>query len=368
MPIKCNGYYVRCNQVYDPRGRDMAESLGGGRMIGPCKPVDGGWVLSGPAAQRLFDKSAIGKPMPENQLLLQASEMLFCARHRHLQLEDNWLENELSSNVEILHETAAMEALRVPGEKIVLSSNVVEISPESIVSNGTWALRWERTLKVKNDLPTAEVIWVREFEPIDWPSLYEWAAEVNAIGRIAEVLIVDEEMGVTTYRVTPENPRGALKPIDESNLTKLDGSLLGNKLDGAFVPSKIELPEQIGSPIPEGTWIDEDEVRIFENAPDDEGSIGILRDVLSRKLLPRSGFKYGTKWRLYELSVGEEHAPWLLQPEWLAPRDWAQACLSARLANGVHKTWLCGFNNEGSWCYIAIHRPPPEARWSGFRH
>tara|TARA_B100001750_G_C15509404_1_gene602581 strand:+ start:516 stop:1580 length:1065 start_codon:yes stop_codon:yes gene_type:complete len=346
----------------------MAESPASGRKIGPCKPFDDGWLLSGPAAQRLFDKSAIGKPMPENDLLLLPSEILFCARHRHLQLTDEWLENELSNNGELLHETAAMEALRVPGEKIVISQNVPEISPDSIVSDGTWALRWERSSKVKTDLPTAEVVWVREFEPIDWSSLYQWASEVNTIGRIAEILIVDEEMGVTTYRVSPENPRGALAPLDESILLEMDDFLLGNKWDGAFIPSSIDLPEQIGSPIPEGTWIDEDEVRIFEDAHDDEGSIGLLRDVISRKLLPRSGFKYGTKWRLYELSVGEDHAPWLLQPEWLAPRDWAQACLAARLANGVHKTWLCGFNNEGSWRYIAIHRPPPEARWSGFRH
>ena len=114
----------------------MAGSSGGGRRVGPCQPVDGGWLLSGPAAQRLYDKSAIGKPTQRNELLLQASEMLFCARHRHLELKDGWLENELIKNVEILHETAAMEALRVPGEKIVLSKNVPEISPDSIVSDG----------------------------------------------------------------------------------------------------------------------------------------------------------------------------------------------------------------------------------------
>ena len=175
-------------------------------------------------------------------------------------------------------------------------------------------------------------------------------------------------MGVTTYRVSPEDPRGALNEIDESELMGFVDDLLGNKWDGAFIPSEIELPEQIGTPLPEGTWIDEDEVRIFENTPDDEGSISLLRDVLSRKLLPRSGFKYGTKWRLYELPIGEEHAQWLLQPEWLAPRDWAQACLAARLANGVHKTWLCGFQNDGVWYYLGIHRPPSEGRWSGFRH
>ena len=346
----------------------MVDSRRSGRMIGPCQPVDDGWQLSGPAAQRLFDKSVIGKPMPQNELLLQSSEMLFCARHRHLQLLDDWLETELANNPELLHETAALEAMRVPGEKVVLVQNVVDISPDTIASEGTWAIRWNRSSKVKSDAPTAEVIWVRDFEPINWVTLHQWASEVSALGRIAEVLIVDDEMGVTTYRISPENPLGTLKPIDVTELNALENNLLGGKLDGAFLPSTIEVPEQIGTPLPEGTWIDEDEVSIVEDSPDEGGSISLLRDVLTRNLLPRPGFKYGTKWRLYEGPVGEEHAPWLLQPEWLAPSDWAQACLAARLANGVHKTWLCGFLKDSEWCYIALLRPPAEGRWSGFRH
>jgi hypothetical protein len=306
--------------------------------------------------------------MPQNELLLQSSEMLFCARHRHLQLLDGWLETELEKNPELLHETAALEAMRVPGEKVILVQNVNDISPDTIASEGTWAIRWNRSSKVKSEVPTAEVIWVRDFEPINWDTLHQWASEVSALGRIAEVLIVDDEMGVTTYRVSPENPLGTLKPINESELNALENNLIGGEMDGAFLPSTVEVPEQIGTPLPEGTWIDEDEVSIVEDSPDEEGSISLLRDVLTRNLLPRPGFKYGTKWRLYEGPVGEEHAPWLLQPEWLAPDDWAQACLAARLANGVHKTWLCGFLKDGTWCYIALLRPPAEGRWSGFRH
>ena len=47
-----------------------------GRTIGPCVQNPDGWVLSGPAAQRLFDKSGIGIPLPKNELLLQPCEVL----------------------------------------------------------------------------------------------------------------------------------------------------------------------------------------------------------------------------------------------------------------------------------------------------
>ncbi len=339
-----------------------------GRTIGPCVQNSDGWVLSGPAAQRLFDKSGIGIPLPKNELLLQPCEVLFCNRHRHLEMAENWLAEQLIESTELLHETAAIEAMRVPGEQVVLANNVTKISPKTIVSEGSWALRWSRSSNLKTGLAAAEVIWVRDFEPIQWNNLYAWAAEVTALGRIAEVLIVDEEMGVTSYRVNPANPTGALPEIELDGLLESETSLVGGRWDGAFMPRDIELPEQIGTPLPEGKWLDEDEVRILEDAADENGSISLLRDILARKLLPRSGFKYGTRWRLYELSVGEEHAPWLLQPEWLAPHDWAQACLAARLANGVHKTWLCGFQIDDKWCYLALQRPPSEGRWSGFRH
>jgi hypothetical protein len=346
----------------------MESGAKSGRSIGPCRLEDEGWVLSGPAAQRLFDKSGIGIPLPGNELLMQPCEVLFCARHRHLELESDWLEGQLSDSAELLHETAALEAMRVPGEQVVLANVVGKVSPKTIVSDGSWALRWSRSSNLKTGIAASEVVWVRDFEPIQWDSLYRWAAEVTAQGRIAEILIVDEEMGVTTYRVNPAEPAGALTDINLEEILATESSLIGGRWDGAFMSRDIELPEQLGTPLPEGKWLDEDEVRILEDAADENGSISLLRDILARKLLPRPGFKYGTRWRLYEHSVGEEHAPWLLQPEWLAPHDWAQACLAARLANGVHKTWLCGFQIDEKWCYLALQRPPAEGRWSGFRH
>ena len=346
----------------------MEDSSSGKKTIGPCRFSADGWILSGPAAQRLFDKSAIGRPIANNELLLHPSEVLFCSRHRHLLIEDDWLNSELISNPQLFHETAALEAMRVPGEKIVLAHNVNDLLPDTIVSKGSWALRWNRSIKVNNNPPSSEVMWVRDFEPIKWDELYNWSSEVNALGRLAEVLIVDEEMGVTTYHISPENPSGAMENIDFTKISQHDKNLIKGNIKGAFLPNKFDLPEQIGTPLPEGSWIDVDELGIISNDSNKQGSISLLIDILSRKLLPRSGFKYGTRWRLYEVSIGEEHAPWLLQPEWLAPSDWAQACLAARLANGVHKTWLCAFLKNKNWCYVSLQRPAAEGRWSGFRH
>ena len=342
----------------------MADDSG----IGPCMPHERGWILDGPAAQRLHDKSALGRPLPGNTLLLSDSEVLFCSRHRHLSLDEGWLEERVSQRASLLQETAALEAMRVPGEKIVMVDNLHHLSKSVIHSEGTWALRWSRSSIVRSDPPLSEVIWVRDDEPIDWLSLHRWASEVSDLERISEVLIVDDEMGVTCYRIDVCDPRGNLNNIDDKPLDEHLDSLLEDNWSGGLLIPDSELPEQIGSPIPEGTWVDEDEVRLLAGDDDERGAASLLRDVLGRGLLPRTGFKFGTRWRLYDSPIGEDHARWLLQPEWLAPRDWAQACLSARLATGVNKTWLCGFEHDGSWLYLGLVRPPADARWSGIRH
>nr|AIF05992.1 tRNA splicing endonuclease [uncultured marine group II/III euryarchaeote KM3_18_D06] len=342
----------------------MAESSG----IGPCSPHAEGWVLDGPAAQRLHDKSALGRPHTNNRLLLADSEVLFCSRHRHLKLTEGWLEERAKERDGLLHETAALESMRVPGEKVVLAQNIHHLVKEQIVSEGSWAFRWSRNDKVRKNDPTSEVIWVRDDEPIVWLDLHRWASEVGALGRIAEVLIVDDEMGVTTYRVQVCDPKGTMKGFDESELSQYLDSLIEDSSSGALLPGESEMAKQIGAPIPEGTWIDRDEIRLLSGTKDEVATSNLLRDVLMRGLLPRPGFKYGTRWRLYDGPIGEDHAPWLLQPEWLAPSDWAQACLSARLATGVNKTWLCGFNHNETWHYLGLVRPPADGRWSGFRH
>ena len=78
----------------------------------------------------------------------------------------------------------------------------------------------------------------------------------------------------------------------------------------------------------------------------------------------RPGFKYGSKWRCYEKRIGEDHAPYLVVLPDEAPKNWAGACLASRLASGVNKIWLYPVNNEGSWNYLAITRPPADSRWT----
>lgn len=125
--------------------------------------------------------------------------------------------------------------------------------------------------------------------------------------------------------------------------------------------------ERIGVPHPEGRVLNVSESRMIDSLNDaEQNTVGadILRDLLSRGLHPRPGFKYGTRWRCYDRTLGESHAPWLVVHPSEAPGDWGGACLASRLASGVGKIWLHPLQDGGVWNYLSITRPPPDSRWN----
>ena len=94
-------------------------------------------------------------------------------------------------------------------------------------------------------------------------------------------------------------------------------------------------------------------------------SAKILIDLWDRGLNTRSGFKYGTAWRCYIGDIGKGHAPWLVvDSSKEGPENWAEICLSSRLASGVNKKWLYPIFESDSWRYLEVSRPPSDSRWS----
>ena len=84
-----------------------------------------GWIYSGQASDRLWSKSAIGRPMGELGLLLSGAEVIFCHEHRHIDLpHSDWMAEAVMENTRIIDEASIIEALRVPGNKIVLRNNL----------------------------------------------------------------------------------------------------------------------------------------------------------------------------------------------------------------------------------------------------
>jgi len=348
---------------------------------------DGRWLYNGSAASRLWEKSAIGLLNGKGGLVLSDAEVIFCNIHRGIDYpSDEWLHNRVTTNPSLLQEAAVLEALRVPGNKIVLEKNLDAIGIEH---SGSWALRWSSNSHPSKDDPLAEVIWyfskdslaVQNRSPVlsEWDgrgeleSLLHWSEAVGRKGRIAEILVIDEEQSVVTYRVKEVEPNGDLEPPTSIQL-EIIARMHMNSLswEGSFISVDDDWPsDAIGIPLHGGRQLDAIESSVFRAIENDTAtssgtvSSSILLDLWSRGLNTRSGFKYGTTWRCYAGKIGDGHAPWLVvDPSREGPADWAEACLSSRLAAGVNKQWLYPIHVNGRWRYLEISRPPSDSRWS----
>jgi len=343
-------------------------------------------LYDGSSYSRLWEKSAIGILADGPGLLLTDSEVIFCREHRGVEFNglndhgsySSWLTDRIEVNQNLLLETAILEALRVPGNKVVLSENFDSLN---LGKSRSWAMRWSSDGHPKKGAPVSEILWFESKDLLNGKvesgesmlkDLLYWCVEVGEMGRIPEVLIIDEEQSVVTYRLSECNPTGVMeKPAKEiiDEISEMEKTRIsGNRI---FFPSVSKWPlDSIGIPLQGGRQLDHIEAEIITAYFEGELSISadILLDLWMRGLNTRSGFKYGSTWRCYSGSVGDAHAPWLVvDPTSEGPENWAEACLSSRLASGVNKHWLYPIMDNSGWRYLQISRPPSDSRWSNPR-
>ena len=343
------------------------------------KRTENGWEYSGSATQRLWEKSAIGRLIEGEKLALSDSEVIFCRDHRNIDFPyEGWLQEAISRDSTLLEEAAVLESLRVPGNKVVLRDNCERFGFE--YSALTWAMRWPSDKHPSKDSPTSEIIYFRSFEAFSVGDLYNWCLEVTDSGKIAEVIVIDEEHSVVTYRLVVSEMEGQMSPPGKEDFQKIARMKNENTSFGAFFPDTKDWKfENIGIPLHGGRQLDSLETEIILGKYDDGGNLAIceelnlsaslLLDLWNRGLNTRSGFKYGTAWRCYPGNVGDGHAPWLVVDPHSkiiesSPKDWAAACLSSRLASGVNKHWVHPYYDGKSWCYLELSRPPSDSRWT----
>ncbi len=289
-------------------------------------------------------------------------ELLFCVNHRNIVFPiGNLIIEELKENQNFLVQYVAMEAVRIPGNKVVL--NIDQWSSDYDFEENSWAMRWPSNLHPRESDPVSELQIFNSNDPIIPEELYSWCEGVEHKGLIPEIIVVDEEGSAVTYRISIEDPRGELGKYSGIDIDT--GSLYEISSGGYFIPS-LDIEESRVSEGLLGGGITDSAFRSLIEGDEDTRAV-VLLDLLNRGLNPKSGFKYGTKWRCYEGNVGESHAPWLVADPENIPSDWNEACLASRLASGVNKTWLMPIFTPGHIDYMSISRPPTDSRWSTTR-
>tara|TARA_B100000767_G_scaffold260395_1_gene271031 strand:+ start:2610 stop:3743 length:1134 start_codon:yes stop_codon:yes gene_type:complete len=330
----------------------------------PIKKEDS-WYIEPPLASRLHQKSALGKTDSDGGIYLTPEEILFCHWHRHLPLpDDDWFSETLHTDPDLVARSIAFDVARSGGELVVPVKNILA-KRNFHTPTTTWALRWNREQNFTKQDPVAHVRWAWTTDDVDWMEMEQWTKEVTAKGMLAELLVVDEELDVTMYRLSFAEISGNQPTWDELDETKRSTlqahwSSRISRGDGWYIPLHAEWPwaslgveHQSGRHLraEEGQWMS---IMLDNHSVPSE--LALFHDLMNRGVVMRPGFKYGSQWRIYDAAVGEAHAPWLLLPVGRAPVTWNAACLSVRLAEGVHKSWVCAFEKDNAWSYLQLQR------------
>ena len=326
---------------------------------------DGHWCIPAPLASRLHQKSALGRTEPEGGIYLTSEEILFCHWHRHVPLpSEDWFAHSVESDPDLVARAVAFDVARSGGELIVPVANLSSkrnFSPSGL----TWALRWNREQNFSKEDPVAHVRWVWTTDDVNWPELEAWTADVTSRGMLAELFVIDEELDVTMYRLGYAEIAGdqATWPMlspEQIEALRTGWSSRIPRGEGWYIPSTGEWPwgaigvEHLSGRHlrnEEGLWLSS---KLGETSMPHH--LSLYSDLMARGVVLRPGFKFGSQWRIYDAAVGEAHAPWLLLPSERAPVNWNGACLSVRLAEGVHKVWVCAFENGSTYRYLKMQR------------
>jgi len=218
---------------------------------------------------------------------------------------------------------------------------------------------------------TPSRFWVEaisERQPFDLKRVFDLAERAQGARRLLWLAVVDEESDLTYYRVRRPAPNGALPPrplaaptegwLSEDRVTVHDpaaveqlgqtlayGSRLGGRLElslleAAYLAETGQLALRDATtnrPVP----LDRLARRARRLDPRFSERLAAYRDLRARRLVVKTGFKYGAHFRAYPRNPEHSHARYLVQA---VPTDhiatWPGVAGGVRVAQGVRKEFL----------------------------
>ncbi len=218
---------------------------------------------------------------------------------------------------------------------------------------------------------TPSRFWVEalsERVPFDLGRLFDLADRAQSAKKTLLLAIVDEESDLTYYRVRRPAPTGALPPrtlpaptdgwLAEDRVTVHDPAAvaeLGRELAyGSRVGDRLELSLLEASYLLETGQLRLKDATSGRMVPPDrltrrarrldrrfEERLAAYRDLRGRRLVVKTGFKYGAHFRAYPRNPEHAHARYLVQA---VPADhrstWPEVAGGVRVAQGVRKEFV----------------------------
>jgi len=238
---------------------------------------------------------------------------------------------------------------------------------------------------------TPSRFWVEalsEREPFDLARLFDLAERAQSAKKTLLLGLVDEESDLTYYRVRRPSPTGALaaRPtgvpaeawLAEDRVTVHEatavaelgkelayGSRIGDRLElslleAAYLAAEGQLAlrdAKSGRPV----TLDRLERRARRFDPRFTERLAAYRDLRGRRLVVKTGFKYGAHFRAYPRSPEHAHARYLVQavPD-AHVATWPEVAGGVRVAQGVRKEFLlAGVRPDSAVRFLSLERIRP---------
>ena len=233
--------------------------------------------------------------------------------------------------------------------------------------------------------------WVEalsERVPFDLARLFDLADRAQSAKKLLLLALVDEESDLTYYRVRRAAPSGALPPtplavptegwlsddrvtvhdpaaVDELGRTLAYGSRIGDRLELSLIEAvylvdsgQLTLRDaKSGRSVPP----DRLERRAGRLDPRFRERRAAYRELRGRKLVVKTGFKYGAHFRAYPRNPEHAHAKFLIQAVPATHRAaWPEIAGGVRVAQGVRKEFvLAGVTPDAKVRFLSLERIRP---------
>ena len=160
---------------------------------------------------------------------------------------------------------------------------------------------------------------------------------------------MDDEGDITLFATARADPVG-------ETLYSWPGKESVSEAGGRFYLDPIPGSEWLGSRFADKVLLTDMEARhiIGNETVNGDAAYSVYEDLVSRKLIVRTGFKYGANFRAYRKSMSE-HAEYLIHV--MAGTDqWYRVSRAVRLSHGVRKSMIFAGMCEGKIEYVSISR------------
>lgn len=328
-------------------------------------------------ANSLYNKGYFGVPQSGGALLLDLIEALYLVEHNRLQVEGR------DAGSLLRHASALEEDFEV--RYIVyrdLRNRTFVVKPSNLLDYNVYA----RGAIPGRNPSTHLVRCVSERGSLDGAALVEEVERARKHQKTLLLALVDEEGDLTYYDVTmptleadaPPRPhvsvdahflrdRVVVTDRDQGRALFADGYFgrdvgLAHQLS---LPEAVYLAQEGALRVREADGaraIDADELaaRANELEPDFPLRLALYRALREKGLVVKTGFKFGTHFRVYTGAPDEEHAPYLVHALPTGRRvAWPEVAGFVRLAHGVRKRLFFAVPGADGFRLLELARRKP---------